>query len=174
MPFAVRPASPADARAMGKIHVAAWRAAYAGVMDGAFLAGMDPEQGEAWWREMLDGQPSDPEPWAHFVTELEGRVVAMATVGPAREREPGLPAAELWMLNTHPDAFGSGAATALHDAALATLAARRIAGAYLWVARDNPRARRFYEREGWSRDGGEKTAPLGGVDVSELRYVRTV
>lgn len=165
---------------MGQIHVAAWRAAYAGLMDADFLAGLDPVRGTEWWRTTLsqsDAAPAegaDPVPWAHLVVELEGRVVAMTTVGPAREAPPDLPAAELWMLNAHPDAFGTGAATALHREALAVMSAHGAAGAYLWVARDNARARRFYEREGWRPDGGEKTQTFGGVQLAEMRYVRAL
>ena len=40
----------------------------------------------------------------------------------------------------------------------------------LWVAEDNPRARRFYEREGWTLDGGRKEEELLGVKVAEVRY----
>jgi hypothetical protein len=38
------------------------------------------------------------------------------------------------------------------------------------VLEDNPRARRFYEREGWEHDGGRKDDELLGVTVSEVRY----
>ena len=50
--------------------------------------------------------------------------------------------------------------------------AGRASSAYLWVARDNPRARRFYEREGWMADQLEQTDRIGGADVVEVRYVR--
>lgn len=52
-----------------------------------------------------------------------------------------------------PTAWGSGAAAALHDAALAELAARGVERARLWVLEGNGRARRFYERRGWRPDG---------------------
>ena len=40
----------------------------------------------------------------------------------------------------------------------------------LWVLADNPRARRFYEREGW-RAGGERVDdPIRGVEVEEALY----
>jgi RimJ/RimL family protein N-acetyltransferase len=38
------------------------------------------------------------------------------------------------------------------------------------VLEDNPRARRFYEREGWSHDGGEREEEFLGVPISEVRY----
>jgi RimJ/RimL family protein N-acetyltransferase len=42
--------------------------------------------------------------------------------------------------------------------------------ATLWVLEDNPRARRFYEREGWSPDGEAKSDAFLGVRVNEVRY----
>ena len=42
--------------------------------------------------------------------------------------------------------------------------------AILWVLQDNPRARRFYERHGWTLDGASKRSRHLGVDVDEVRY----
>jgi ribosomal protein S18 acetylase RimI-like enzyme len=53
--------------------------------------------------------------------------------------------------------------------------AMRAAGyrdAILYVLDDNPRARRFYEREGWALDGGTKREELLGVEIAEVRYRR--
>ena len=35
---------------------------------------------------------------------------------------------------------------------------------------DNPRARQFYERAGWSVDGGRKAEARWGVRAPEVRY----
>jgi GNAT superfamily N-acetyltransferase len=167
----VRDATPGDGAAMGAVQIAAWRAAYAGVMRDDYLAGLDPDDfGEHWRRSAADG----PGPGrALLVGELGGRVVAIGATGEFRARASDAdPTGELWMLNTHPDAFGTGASVALHAEALRRLAAAGHRGAVLWVVRDNPRARRFYEREGWVADGQETIADLGGVDVTELRYRR--
>jgi ribosomal protein S18 acetylase RimI-like enzyme len=40
----------------------------------------------------------------------------------------------------------------------------------LWVLEDNPRARQFYERAGWSVDGGRKAEARWGVRAPEVRY----
>jgi ribosomal protein S18 acetylase RimI-like enzyme len=173
MTIQVRDATPADGAAMGAVQIAAWRAAYAGVMRDDYLAGLDPDAfGDRWRRSAAE----DPKPGrALLVGGLGERVVAIAATGEFRARaSDDEPTGELWMLNTHPDAFGTGAAVALHAEAL-----RRLAGAghrevVLWVVRENARARRFYEREGWTADGHETIADLGGVDVTEIRYSRQV
>jgi len=38
------------------------------------------------------------------------------------------------------------------------------------VLEDNPRARMFYERCGWSADGERKAEERWGVSASEVRY----
>ncbi len=69
-----------------------------------------------------------------------------------------------------PEAWGSGAGSALMAAVIAALRANGFAAAHLWVLEDNPRARRFYEREGWSPADGRRREEFLGVPVTEVRY----
>ena len=162
----VRPATLAEASALARVHVAAWRTAYAGVMPDAYLAGLDEARFTLGWESVLDDGTT-------FVgLSDEGVLDGFVTVGDAHDDGPAT--GELWALNVHPEAFGSGLGTLLHTAALARLAADGHESAYLWVARDNPRARRFYEREGWVADGGAKDDVFGGASVPEIRYVRSL
>jgi len=52
-----------------------------------------------------------------------------------------------------PEAWGTGLADELHDAAVAELRRQGVEQARLWVLERNGRARRFYERHGWQADG---------------------
>ena len=172
MAFVVRQALPSDGAAMGQIHVAAWRSAYVGVISDSYLEGLDATtfglRWEASLRESTGGSTV-------LVVLRDDGVVAMCAVGPFRGRaEPDDPTGELWMLNADPSSFGTGAAVALHSAALQTLAEQGHRSAALWVVDRNPRARRFYEREGWATDGVERDAEFGGSTIHELRYVRQV
>ena len=54
----------------------------------------------------------------------------------------------MYAIYVRPEAWGTGSGWALMDAAVAWLA-ERWREAILWVAEENPRARRFYERYGW-------------------------
>jgi RimJ/RimL family protein N-acetyltransferase len=42
----------------------------------------------------------------------------------------------------------------------------------LWVFRDNARARRFYEKAGFTADGAEERSELGGAVLHDVRYTR--
>jgi ribosomal protein S18 acetylase RimI-like enzyme len=43
---------------------------------------------------------------------------------------------------------------------------------FLWVLRDNTRARRFYERYGFHADGVEEPFHVAGAAVPEVRYAK--
>jgi GNAT superfamily N-acetyltransferase len=64
-----------------------------------------------------------------------------------------------------PEAWGTGVALALHDAALAALP--DCAEVKLWVLEENRRARRFYERSGWRASGASRVVeyPPSPLDV---------
>jgi GNAT superfamily N-acetyltransferase len=63
-----------------------------------------------------------------------------------------------------PERWGSGVADALHEAALAPLDCAEVK---LWVLEENARARRFYEKRGWERNGEERVVeyPPNPLDV---------
>jgi len=164
----VRPAVPADAPAMAALHVRAWRAAYAGVMPDAFLAALKVDEREAMWRRSLTAPELAPAERIIVVAEEGGAVLGFAAAGHARgDDELGL--GELYALNVDPPAWGRGAGRALLAAATAWLDAR-FGISILWVTEENSRARRLYERAGWSLDGGARTDDFGGARVRDCRY----
>lgn len=59
-----------------------------------------------------------------------------------------------------PEQWGSGVATALHDAAIEQIAGTGAGHAALDVMVANARARRFYEKLGWAPDGRTDVSPF--------------
>jgi len=144
-------------------------------MPDAYLAGLDEARFSRGWESALDDSSTEDDSNLDGITLIgindEGVVDGFVSIGDARD-EDSMATGELRALNLHPEAFGSGLASLLHGAGLAALAAAGHRAALLWVARDNPRARHFYEREGWRADGGTKDDVFGGGTVAEVRYVR--
>ena len=106
------------------------------------LDGLSVDEREGSWRDRLD---------------LPGRRLAP----PAQRRSASVPPAVL-------------VAVALPVAMVAIIATVLVvtgvfAGWMLWVLADNPRARRFYEREGWRFDG-RRTDTVRGFEVEEALY----
>jgi GNAT superfamily N-acetyltransferase len=69
-----------------------------------------------------------------------------------------------------PTAWGTGSGRVLMAAAVDSLRSEGFRAATLWVLRDNERARRVYERAGWSLDGVENDDVVAAVTVTEVRY----
>jgi GNAT superfamily N-acetyltransferase len=167
----IRPARPDDGRAMAEVHVAAWRATYVGIMPDEFLAGLDVDRlTQRWTQRVAENADDDTR---HLVVEVAGRVVGISTVGAPRDEMPD-GVAELAQINLHPDSWGNGYGTALHDVQLQELADMGYDSAYLWVADGNERARTFYRARGWTEDGVVKMDDSWDPPIRELRYVRPV
>ena len=127
----VRPARREDAAAIADVHVRTWQAAYEHVFGAERLARIGDGR-RAQWEEWL----ADPQAvWRVFVADEAGRVVGFASVGDSRD-EPGK--GELFAIYVLPEAWGSGAGSALMTAALEALCS--YSSATLWVLEDNPRA----------------------------------
>jgi GNAT superfamily N-acetyltransferase len=162
--IAVRHAAAADADALAETHVAAWRVAYRGVIPDEVLdsPALSRARLDGWRRRFVDGGGFPPPGYDDenelFTGLLDGRVVGFGHVGrewsEATASAADAPGGEVYGFYVHPDAWGSGLADALMARCEAALR-RRFAAASLWVLRDNPRARRFYERHGWFCGAGD-------------------
>jgi ribosomal protein S18 acetylase RimI-like enzyme len=157
----IRRATVEDARGIAEVHIRTWQEAYRHVFPAAELDGLDVGERDERWRHNL-ADPDVPT----FVADEDNAVVGFVTVGPSRDPDCD---GELYGIYVAPEAWGSGAGAALMVAGLGELHAH-YAAAVLWVLDDNPRARRFYEKHGWSPDGATKTGRHLGVDTAEVRY----
>jgi GNAT superfamily N-acetyltransferase len=157
----IRRAAVADADAIAHVHTRTWQAAYEHVFGAERLAGMDDRARAARWRRWLD------EGETAFVAEHEGRVVGFVWVGASREPDAQ---GELYAIYVLPEAWGTEAGGGLMRAGVQAMRDAGHDDAVLWVLEDNPRARRFYEREGWWLDEGRKDGEFLGTRVPEVRY----
>lgn len=164
----IRPARPADAPAVVALRVDSWRVAYAGVIPSSVLDAMDPN---AYQR--FQARLRDPEhPFRTRVAERDGVIAGYTITGPYRGEDVPPGAGEVLAIYAHPDHWSTGVGRELMSDALTELARLGLAPVLLWVLRDNPRARRFYERAGFRPDGTEQPYTADGVSVPEVRYRR--
>jgi ribosomal protein S18 acetylase RimI-like enzyme len=159
----VRHARPKDAEAIARVHVRTWQAAYAHVFPPERLAELSVADRAEGWRAHLKAREM-----AVFVAEREpDGVVGFGNGGASRDVDGE---GELYGLYVLPEAWDTGAGRALLEAVEDALRAQSYEEATLWVLEDNPRARRFYERQGWTLDGARELFELWDVSPPELRY----
>ena len=145
---------------IAEVHVRTWQAAYRHAFPKDVLDNLSVDERATLWRRSLD------EGYVIWVAETKGRIVGFAAVGASRTEEE---AGELYAIYVLPEAWGTIAASGLMAAAKEWFAQEGYATAMLWVLADNPRARRFYEREGW-RAEGKRIDTVRGTDVEEALY----
>ena len=156
----VRRAELDDAAAIAEVHVRTWQAAYEHVFGAERLAGIDVSSREGLARRFATDPGQDA-----FVADDDGRIVGFAASGPAEDAGER----ELYAIYVMPEAWGTDAGSGLMRATLDAMRERGLRDAHLWVLEDNPRARRFYEREGWAPDGTAESEYLG-LTVPLVRY----
>jgi GNAT superfamily N-acetyltransferase len=188
----VRTAVVDDADDLAQAHVQGWRVGYRGLFPDEFLDDPEFERGRverwrAWtWRYMNSSEM--------YVVVDDVRVIGFSHVGPEREQPAcdqsgtdisvsrdgnsasGRTTGEVYGFYLHPDAWGSGAAATLMQRSVEHLREMGYTTAVLWVLRDNPRARAFYEKVGWHVTGqlqmweGPETGSRPPEPVAEVQY----
>jgi L-amino acid N-acyltransferase YncA len=163
--IAVRPATPSDAPAIGRIHVESWRENYRGLLSGNLLDSVSAVVRAAMWRGALERE----RPIVLFVAERSsGDLVGFA--GGGSSRATSLPHdAEVYAIYVLRAAQQRGCGRRLMAALADALLARGYKSLCLWVLEENASARRFYEHLG-GVIVGEKTEVDGEHEFSEVAY----
>lgn len=166
--FLIRELREGDADALARLHVASWRQTYAEQLPAGFFTPRFLEQRTAMWIRICKERPAGVRVAVAVGpgsgTTPEGRIIGFAAAGESPE-EISPRATELNMLYVERPSHGTGAGQALLDAVLPR------PPAFLWVSKDNARARAFYRRNGFEPDGTElPDTPVPGL--TSLRMVR--
>ena len=177
--ISVRRARPADAIAIGAVHVAAWRSTYPGILPDEYLANLSVSRQAAYYDAAIRGQAGV------FVAAASGgdrpagrdgangpRIVGFATAGRSRvggEMGRRLGEGEIETLYVLDDWREQGLGRRLMHVAAAHLAERGCKSVFLWVLRDNP-SRWFYQRLG-GKPLAEAQIRFAGRDVVQIAFV---
>lgn len=155
----VRRAQADDAPGIANVHVQSWQEAYAHLARVEALARLNVDRRAQRWADILRKGTTDV-----WVALVDGQIVGWMSVGHGRDDGPRPTELEgLYVLASH---HGTGAGQSLMEAGIGS------DPAYLWMAADNPRARGFYERNGFAPDGASDTHDIVGTPVKIIRLVR--
>lgn len=178
--IAIRRARPADAAAIGAVHVAAWRSTYPGILPDRFLARLSVARQAAHYDAAIRSGVG-----VHVATasgsDLDGvsdegravKIVGFVSGGPSRSfgNRQKLAEGEIDTLYVLDDWRERGIGRRLMRAAAAHLSGAGCQSAFVWVLRDNPN-RWFYTRLG-GKPVAEATIEVGGQKVVQTAYVWT-
>lgn len=164
MKFTIRPAKAADVEDLARLHVETWNETYQGLLPDSYFGEKALEDRRRMWTRALVDEPDRAQ--LIVVAESDG-LIGFAWSGPTVPDRDGAPTdRQLYAIYVRASHHGLGIGQQLLDEVVGK------GPASLWVARDNPRARRFYERNGFEADGIEK--PDDRVPTFwEMRMVRT-
>ena len=159
-PVGIRAAGLSDASAIAAVHVAGWEGAYRGMVPDEEIDRRTVARRTAMWQQLprprrRSGRRRPP---VGVRRGAQTTTIGFVSLG-VPDGEAGT--VEITALYVTPAAWRSGAGTALMRAALAEAAGRGISEVTLWVLEPNLRARAFYERSGFTDDGGRQTAGRG-------------
>ena len=164
MDFALSVPSLDDVEELASVHVRAWREAYGALLPGHFYDDAARQaRGEMW----SDRFSTEDARQRVRVARQGDEIVGFVVHGPATEHQghPPVRDEQLFALYVLSFCQGQGVGQALLDDAL------RGRPAQLWVAKENSRAHRFYEKNRFVNDGTEQIAPdLDGL--VEVRMIR--
>ena len=167
MPVTLRPMDLEDAQGVGMMHHQAWVDSYGSILPHGYFTTWTVDDAAQRWENVL-AAPA-PHGLTRIVADDDGEICGFVAVGPSRalaERPQPVRQTEVWGLYVTAARVGTGLGQQLLDAVLA-----REEPAELWVFRDNPRARAFYQRNGFVPDGATCTEARF-PDLLEIRMFR--
>lgn len=162
----IRFAKPDDAGAIATIHVAAWKAAYRGIVPDEFLDSLSIEQrSDAWRRILLDGPPENV-----LVAQATDTIVGWISAATSRDPDAGPSTGEIWAVYMAPAHWRTGIGRVLCQQAERSLVEQGSNEVTLWVLKDNRFAQQFYGSMGFIADPQcEKTIVRAGAEIQEIR-----
>lgn len=162
----VRPAEPAEATAIARVHDACWRATYQGMMPDSVIAGSAFADREAMWGRLL-GTPV-AQRCAYVAEDAAGAIVGCAW-GAREESGDAVYRGELYGIYLRAEHQRHGLGRRLLRAVAANLLAQGYPSLLLWALAANHPARRFYEALGGQLLRAKDTV-IGGATVPEVAY----
>jgi ribosomal protein S18 acetylase RimI-like enzyme len=169
--MSIRKAELSDAKGIAQVHVAAWKAAYRGLLPDEALDRLAVDDSERRWKERI------AEPWGDiFVVQQQDRIVGFAGCGATQDEDlDGDKVGELYLIYVHPREWRRGYGAALLEQAMARLREDGFEKVILWVLQGNEQAIRFYEAAGFEANGASRVKQRAdGTDMSIVRYGQSI
>lgn len=157
----IRYISPADDRNdISRIYEESWKYAYRGIIPQHFLDAIPKGR----WAGAFDNND-----WRTIVCVEDGQPIGTSCFGKSRFGQYP-EAGEIISIYFLPEYMGKGYGSQLIKTVLDELIKQGFTEVFLWVLEENVRARRFYEKNGFTCSEEYMDDNIGGKELREVRY----
>lgn len=171
----IRPAAAPDLPEIARLHLAASRVAYRGILPDDALDRLTLEARIELWRRRYAALGPQGRLWIYL---RDNEILGFALADQTEKPGSGVAIGELASFYVLPSFQGLGIGRSLIETAMDYFVLHSFGHMILWTIRANLRARRFYENAGFSCDGATRVTRRqeAGVmlEYDEIRYARTL
>lgn len=158
----IRNAVSEDYMSFGYVYCYAWKDGYKNILPEKYLDSLTVENSAPKPDRIIGSN--------NFVAEENGKIVGVTGFGESRDKDlENL--GELRTIYVLSEFWGKGVSSQLFFAVYSELKKRSYNGFYLWVLKDNYRARKFYEKMGMHLVEEERVITIGGKEFIESKYI---
>jgi len=166
MEFTIRKAVPEDAYERAVCHISSWRSAYKGIVPDEYLNSMSAEERSERYKKQIE----ENNEVLFYNAIYENKIIGLLCISKSRD-EDKLNAGEVGAIYLIEEFWGKGYGREMMNFAIDTLKNMGYNEIILWVFEENNRARRFYEKCGFTFSGEKAIMNIGGKDIPKVRYI---
>ena len=163
----LRRATVADAAGIAQVSVEGWQTSHRDVVPQEYLSCVIANSREESWREELQIEAPDREPWVALVDD---RIVGFSSGGLSRDEGADSGTGEVYQVYVVPGCERRGIGSSLLKHVVRDLRDHGFERADFWAVSANVSARAYAEKQGWSTDGATRFEDCGGTQVEQIRY----
>lgn len=168
MDFKAIKADKKNAADMGWVHSESWQKAYRGIISDEVVDGFTAESRADVFTEAISSRPEE-----YYLFTVDDNPAGIALLYKSHEDDMPDHVGEVYALYFHPDYWGTPAPHKGIQFCIKRLKQLGFAEIKIWVLKDNIRARKFYEKNGFTLDGKERKITID-KPLSELRYSKKI
>lgn len=157
--YKIREATQGDCNGIGKVYCDSWKVGYQNILPQTYLNSLSSTNCAP------DKVSADD-----IILVNQERVSGICHISGARNRDSKV-WGEVVSIYLLPEIWGSGVGSQLLQSALKKLKHRGLKNICLWVLKENIRARKFYEKNGFTVSGNEREIEIAGCNIREVEYI---
>lgn len=161
----IRKATLNDIKDISRIHALSWKSAYKGIISQQYLDDLQEDFWVSAFQFWIEGN--------YLTVQIildDQKPIGCISYG--KSRDDKLPDwGEIVSIYLLPEYFATGNGQRLFDAALSELKESGYKNIFLWVLKENHRARKFYEKNGFQCSQDECTFEIMGRKYIDIRYI---